>query len=158
MRSERRERWSFARGVAAAACLSALCGCLIVPTPEHGLASGKGAVEPDTLHQFHVGKSTRADVLLRLGEPSERRGNDRVFVYAWEVVRAWWFVGGAGGVGVAGAIPKQKYAAIRFDGAGVVDDVRFVDPSWLRSAATELDAWAGPEAPAPSPEAGEGAR
>jgi outer membrane protein assembly factor BamE (lipoprotein component of BamABCDE complex) len=150
MPSERRATRTLRRAVALSACLAALCGCLIVPTPEHGLISGKGAVEPDTLGEFQVGHSTRADVLLRLGEPSQRRGNDRVFVYSWEVARGWWFVG-AGYSGTGGPIPKQKYAAIRFDDAGVADDVRFVDPSWFQRASKELDEWAGPDAPEPPP-------
>jgi outer membrane protein assembly factor BamE (lipoprotein component of BamABCDE complex) len=153
MPSDRRARATFR--AAFVATLAATTGCLVVPTPEHGLCSGKGAVEPEALDAFRVGRTTRADVLLRLGEPTDRRGNDRVFVYAWEVARGWWFVGG-GYSGAAGPIPKQKYAAIRFDDSGVVDGVLFVDPSWLENASRELDAWAGPDAP-PSKRAG-GAR
>lgn len=151
MRSEPRGAWRIAcRAAGALVPAVALGGCLIIPTPEHGLISGKGAVDAETLDAFRTGRTTRAEVLLRLGEPAERRGDDRVFVYAWEVACGW-FAAGAGYAGVAGPIPKQKYAAIRFDDAGVASDVIVAEGSWLRSATKVLDQWAGPDAPHPKP-------
>ena len=135
----------------APACLAALTGCLVVPLPDdRGLVSGKGAVRPSTLEEFRAGETTRADVLLRLGEPTERRANDRVLVYGWEVARVIGIV--FFGPGLADAVGKQKYAAIRFDDRGIVDDVVFIDPSLMEHASRTLDEWAGPDAPPVPPE------
>jgi outer membrane protein assembly factor BamE (lipoprotein component of BamABCDE complex) len=130
--------------------IAGLAGCLIVPLPEHDLLFGKGAVDVETLDAFRAGRTTRADVLLRLGEPAERRGNDRVFVYGWSVACGWIVVGFGPG-GQVGQIDRPKYAAIRFDEDGVATDVLLAEDWWFTSATTVLDEWAGPDAPPPSP-------
>lgn len=52
-----------------------------IPTPAHG---GYGVVTDETLESLKPGQATRADVLLRLGDPSERIDEDRFFIYRWE--------------------------------------------------------------------------
>ena len=51
--------------------------CLYIPTPEHGVG-----VVPDEAMNFLVpGETTRADVILRFGDPIQRLEEDRFFLY-----------------------------------------------------------------------------
>ena len=63
-----------------------LSGCIIIPTPSHG---GVGVITKETVESFEPGKTTRADVLLRLGDPAKRLEEDRIFVYQWERIHAY---------------------------------------------------------------------
>ena len=139
MPSERRGRRAIARVIFATAVVGGLPGCILLPMPEHGLISGKGGVAEETLAALRSDRATRADVLLRLGEPSERREDDRVFVYGWKVKWGYGFVYFAGGA----TVPKEKYAAIRFDDEAVVADVFLAEPRWLTSARSALEDWVG---------------
>ena len=65
--------------LAAMLMLVSVQGC-ILPVPSETLR----AVEQKTVRDFVPGTSTRADVLLRLGDPSCRGEQDGHFVYAWE--------------------------------------------------------------------------
>jgi hypothetical protein len=132
------------------ACLAVLTGCLILPLSDDAApTSGKAVVRPSALEEFRAGESTRADVLLRLGEPTERRGNDRVFVYGWEVPRVAIIV--FAGPGFATSLGTKKCAAIRFDDRGIVSDAVLIDPSHPANPPRTLDEWAGPDAPPPPP-------
>lgn len=84
-------------------------GCLIIPTPEHG----GSVITEDTINRFQKEKTTRAEVLLLLGDPVERRLEDRYFVYIWQRVAGYWFVG-AYTTGVGGEIPRTHYLCIEF--------------------------------------------
>jgi hypothetical protein len=144
------------RAAILASGLVALTGCLAFPTSETDVLRGKGGVAPQTLQEFLDGRATRADVLVRLGEPWQRRGDDRVFVYEWTAsVEGWIVIVPNGGV-MGGDITKQKYAAIRFDDSGVVQAAQVVERSWSKNSQQTLDDWAGPDAPPPT--AGGGAR
>jgi outer membrane protein assembly factor BamE (lipoprotein component of BamABCDE complex) len=148
--SRRRALHAFALAAAGSAVVAGLPGCLMLPLPEHGLNSGKGAVHPQTLEEFRVGRATRADVLLRLGEPSERRWSDRVFVYGWEAEWGYAFVTWYYG-GTAAPLPTEKYAAIHFDDAGIVDDAVLLEYWFHHPGSHAVDEWAGPDAPRPAP-------
>ena len=69
-----------------------LSGCIIIPTPSHG---GVGVITEETIESFEPGKTTRADILLRLGDPAERLEEDRFFVYQWKRIHGYFFAGGA---------------------------------------------------------------
>jgi hypothetical protein len=67
-----------------------LAGCIPIPTP--------GWVESEiptaTIAAIVPGKTTRADVLLALGDPEDRLGGDTGFVYPWAEVLgtvSFWF-------------------------------------------------------------------
>jgi len=65
-----------------------LSGCMIIPTPSHG---GVGVITKETIESFEPGKTTRADVLLRLGAPAKRlEKEDRFFVYQWMRKNGYW--------------------------------------------------------------------
>jgi hypothetical protein len=61
--------------------LTVINGCVIVPIPSYG---GVGVITQETVESLKPEKSTRADVLHLLGDPSERIEDDRFFVYRWE--------------------------------------------------------------------------
>ena len=67
-----------------------LGGCVIIPTPSHG---GVGVITAKTIESFEPGKTTRADVLLGLGNPAERLEDDRFFVYRWKRLDGYFVVG-----------------------------------------------------------------
>ncbi len=97
-------------------------GCLIlpVPTPEHGLSSGRGEIaEADTAFLV-VGTTTREDVMLRFGEPSASLNSQQTFVYHWQTARGYIFAGlivpiMPGGAADAGAITKDYLFLLEFD-------------------------------------------
>ena len=68
-----------------------LAGCLPVPTVPHGL---EPVPDQETVDSLSPGASTRADVLLRLGEPRHRLDDDRFFLYEWKVAYGYVIVGG----------------------------------------------------------------
>jgi outer membrane protein assembly factor BamE (lipoprotein component of BamABCDE complex) len=70
---------------------TAICanGCipvfLPIPAPPHGVRM----ITEDTVEPLKPGQSTRADVLHLLGDPLERREDDRFFVYGWGITWAY---------------------------------------------------------------------
>ncbi len=68
-----------------------LAGCLPVPTVPHGL---EPVPDQETVDSLSPRASTRADVLLRLGEPRHRLDDDRFFLYEWDVAYGYVIVGG----------------------------------------------------------------
>jgi len=53
-------------------------------------------------------------VLLQLGEPDLVLNRERIFVYRWEMVAAYFAVGGYGG-GAVGPIQRTNFLIIEFD-------------------------------------------
>ena len=151
MRIERRGLRAIALAAFGTAAVADLTGCIALPLPDHRLLSGKGAVPEETIEAMRADHATRADVLLRLGEPSERRENDRVFVYGWQTCWGYMLMFGAGGV----ALRKEKYAAIRFDDQACVADVFLATPRVFHSfrdgvvtpARGVLEEWVARDAP-----------
>jgi len=92
--------------------------CMVVPTPEH---RDHGRVPcDDEKTTFMVRDTTsKEEVLLKLGEPDLVLNKERTFVYRWEMVAAYFFVGGAGG-GAAGPIQRPHFFIIEFDDKNMV--------------------------------------
>jgi len=65
-----------------------LAGCILVPTPPHGLGM---VYDKDSVASMRPGETTRADVLLTLGEPKYRLEDDGFFMYEWSVAYVWLF-------------------------------------------------------------------
>ena len=51
-----------------------ISSCIYIPTSEHG---GESMISDEAMNFFTPGKTTRADVLLRLGKPVQRFEEDR---------------------------------------------------------------------------------
>ena len=64
--------------------------CAYIPTPEHG----RGIIPDEVMNILVSGETTRADVLLRFGDPIQRFEEDRFFLYHWKIITG--YVGGGG--------------------------------------------------------------
>lgn len=87
--------------------MAVISGCAYIPTPEH--SPGKeffSAIPKEAIKLLKPGKTTRAEVLLKFGDPTQRFKQDRFFVYSWELKNGyfvWSF-----GWGTGGAEPTTK--------------------------------------------------
>ncbi|MDP6616373.1 MAG: hypothetical protein QF790_04320 [Gammaproteobacteria bacterium] len=68
-------------------CILLLAGCIYIPTAEHGLISGRAMITDHDIEELEPGITTRADFLLKFGDPGERLENDEIFCYEWERVQ-----------------------------------------------------------------------
>jgi hypothetical protein len=108
------------------------CVLLPIPTPAHG---GYGLITDEELESLKPGQATRGDVLLRLGDPSERIDDDRFFIYQWERTHGyllWAIVLPAPGAGVGDVVASKKlhFLAIEFTADNRLKRSKFIDP-WL---------------------------
>jgi hypothetical protein len=87
--------------------------CIVIPTPEHRI---QGRVPCDDEKTTFMVKDTtsKEEVLLKLGEPDLVLNHERIFVYRWEMVAAYFFVGGYG-AGTGGPIQRTSFLIIEFD-------------------------------------------
>jgi hypothetical protein len=132
-----------------------LSGCImIIPTPSYG---GVGVITKETIESFEPGKTTRADVLLRLGDPAGRLEEDRLFVYQWTRKHGRW---GAGiPVPMVGVIPLGKgdilrshYLALEFTPDNRVKRLKLLDPRFsLFDQHPKLEKWMAEERELPHP-------
>lgn len=123
----------------------ALQGCVVfpVPTPKHGLISGRGEVtEADTVG-FEVGKTTREEVLLRFGEPSATFQDERVFLYHWSTVRGYVVVAWMYDIGnpELSPIPQDYLLLLAFDDSGHLRRFERTSLGFFESGATHVDQW-----------------
>jgi hypothetical protein len=88
-------------------------GCLVIPVDYHA-AGSRHNVSPKSGERLQPGVSTRADVLLALGEPDFSSEDGGRLGYAWTKVKAIWFVGGYGG-GAAGEALRSYVLEVTFD-------------------------------------------
>lgn len=123
----------------------ALQGCVVlpVPTPEHGLISGRGEVtEADTVG-FEVGKTRREEVLLRFGEPSATFQDERVFLYHWSTVRGYVVLAWMYGIGnpQLSHIPQDYLLLLAFDDSGHLRRFERTSLGFFESGAQHVDQW-----------------
>jgi hypothetical protein len=92
--------------------------CVVIPTPEH---RDHGRVPCDEEKTAFMVKDTtkKEEVLLKLGEPDLVLDRERIFVYRWEMVAAYFFVGGYG-AGTGGPIQRSHFLIIEFDDKDIV--------------------------------------
>jgi outer membrane protein assembly factor BamE (lipoprotein component of BamABCDE complex) len=92
--------------------------CVVIPTPEH---RDRGRVPCDDENTTFMMKETtnKEEVLLKLGEPDLVLNQERIFVYRWEMVAAYFFVGGYG-AGTGGPIQRPHFLIIEFDEKNIV--------------------------------------
>lgn len=107
-----------ARAVVLAAALSA-AGCIVTPTVPHTPydTQHRGEIVREDFLAFEPGTTTRADVLLLLGEPDLHFDDDRVFAYVWDEAWLFFAAGGYGG-GAAGEATRHLALMFAFDDAG----------------------------------------
>jgi outer membrane protein assembly factor BamE (lipoprotein component of BamABCDE complex) len=119
--------------VAKLLCISFICaGCIILPIPtkEHYCNTSecnkmlsRRHIPEDRLDFINVGKTTKEEILLKIGEPDWSSNEDNTFEYHWSMVKGYvviiivFFVPYGGASGTANAIPwvKKHYFLIQFD-------------------------------------------
>lgn len=92
------------------ACLAvlALAGCIVLPIPQgEGEVTEGREITPERAASVELGRTSRAEVLERLGEPTAIWLDRRVFVYAWDRVH----------------LKVLWIAAARYTAAGGLEDV-----------------------------------
>jgi hypothetical protein len=94
--------------------------CVILPVPT--LPTGTRVISDEAQQSIKSGTTTRTDVLLTLGDPDERQGDDRFFAYNWRVSYATmaWGVAYCGQCSGAWPLWWDRCFAIEFDPAGTV--------------------------------------
>lgn len=101
-----------------------LSACVVIPTPEHGLRSGRGAISEADMAGLAIGKTTREEVLLRFGEPSSYFDDGGRFIYTWSAKAGYWFEGGSYQTAVVpgddGVIVHKYRVTLEFDEQGVL--------------------------------------
>ncbi len=100
-----------------------LSGCLPIPVLPFGDAENSRQNITDKVPDFIVvGKTTRADVLLLLGDPDRKKDKDERFLYFRQSEEGGiaFLVGGAGRGGVVGTPVSFRVLTLVFDGSGVV--------------------------------------
>jgi hypothetical protein len=128
----------------AALLLGGLVGCVIIPTPEHGLLEGRGKIDAADIAFLRQGETRREEVVLRFGEPDLILDQDAILVYRWEVSHGYWFVGGQGGA-AGGPIGKTYLFMLEFDAGGRLKRFETSGSIW-KSPKVRLDQWTPPEA------------
>ena len=89
-------------------------GCVVIPV---GHQPEVGFVDEKRVAELRASGFSRADVLLRLGEPDRRYLEDRVLGYLWTETIAWVFVGGPGAVGGTD-VWETRILLVEFDADG----------------------------------------
>lgn len=102
-----------------------VAGCIIIPTP--GLDSGETRTNIDkhTPEQFTPGRTTRAEVMLALGEPDAVTPDERKLAYRREKIAAIWLAGGGYGGGAGGSFDTDRYVVAEFDATGRLLKIAF---------------------------------
>jgi hypothetical protein len=137
----------FGRRTATASCLFlilvATSGCVIlpIPTPAHG---GAGVITEESVASLEAGKVTRADVLLKLGDPAERLQEDRFFVYRWELTHGYlmWaisFLGPGAGAGDIHALTGDHFLLVEFLPGNRLRRLKFISPTMFHRTRDQVD-------------------
>lgn len=92
--------------------------CVVIPTPEHR-DHGRVPCDDEKTSFMVKDTTTKEEVLLKLGEPDLVLNHERIFVYRWEMVAAYFFVGGYGS-GTGGPIQRPHFLIIEFDDRNIV--------------------------------------
>lgn len=92
--------------------------CIIVPLPEHR-EEGRVFIRKEMLAFIVTGKTTRADVLLKLGHPDAVAFDEQVFIYEWKPTVGFAAVGGPGAAATT-SINLRHFCLIAFDPANNV--------------------------------------
>ncbi len=111
-----------------------LCvGCLYIPMLDQVTADSRGEIEEEYLELLEVDYTTRAEVVLTLGEPEYAAGGDKFFIYSWErlygvfIICSW-------GYAACGGIPvtKEFFLLIEFDEEGYMTryEIRKRSAAW----------------------------
>jgi hypothetical protein len=133
----------FWRVVTSLLTILAVDGCIVVPTPPHG---GYGIITSESVHFLEPGKTTRAEVLLRFGNPN-LFADPVFFAYRWQRTHAI-----AGTIGGSGEIKRNHYLALEFTPDNRVKRFKLIEPWLVHSPEILLKEWIMESAAAASQE------
>lgn len=115
----RKRRSYFLNLLAVVLLAGCTAGCIVIPTPEFDSGAARANINKKTPRQFEVGKTTRAEVVLTLGEPDAVSPDERKLAYRSEKICGFWAVGGYGSA-AGGPIEKDRYLVAEFNAQGVL--------------------------------------
>ncbi len=125
-------RCSHLPAVIICAAMTVFCiGCIYLPFPVRDL---DGGIPGETTDQFAAGKTTRADVILRIGPPDIRYDRDRLFIYKW-IREAGSFAGLGGG---GNTIRVRRGLCILFDSENRLQSYKYVSEPQMVLSDDEL--------------------
>ncbi len=135
-----------ARGTLMAACMLAcawLAGCVIpIPTPAGDNPASRNNIGDAVPAFIAVGRTTRADVLLALGEPDLASQHGQLYTYVRVSSEGGVVLMVGAGMGAGGAIGSEsmlyRFLTITFDKGGVVASARS-EQTRCRQAQSGLD-------------------
>jgi len=116
--------------------------CIVIPTPEHRI-QGRVPCDNDKTNFMVRDTTSKEEVLLNLGEPDLVLNHERIFVYRWEMVAAYFAVGAYGG-GAVGPIQRTSFLIIEFDDRNKVSRHE-VRGSVLSSRTPSVDSFKSPQ-------------
>ena len=120
--------------------LALMAGCVFIPTPEHGLLSGRGAINEEDMVLLEVGQTTREQVLLRFGEPAAILDDERTLIYYWRVLRGYIVALASVGMNVW-PIGKDYLFLMEFDDKGILKRFERTSLGLMESVAERVDQW-----------------
>ena len=96
-----------------------ITGCIVapIPHPEGPTRMSRSPIGHEKTSSFHPSVTTRADVVLELGEPDFSWDGDRVLCYGWSTSKVNWIVLTCG-AGTNYEQPVNYFLLLEFDGAG----------------------------------------
>lgn len=121
-------------------------GCLYIPTPHHSLLAGRGMIEEATIQHYQPGVTTRAEILLNLGEPDATLSSQSIFVYTWTRTQGYLVMGGYGR-GEILTIGSTSLLLMEFDDRNCLKRVKLSFAGMFSSAMREAADWAADRTP-----------
>jgi outer membrane protein assembly factor BamE (lipoprotein component of BamABCDE complex) len=92
------------------------CAFPTIPTTE----SHRGPIDDESLSFLQVGKTTKEDVLLRLGNPTYCLKDEESFDYCWEILYGGWWFGSPAGGKLEGPVSSKHCLSLEFDKQGIL--------------------------------------
>lgn len=139
-------RLRFLRAAQAALAVLALAGCVMLPLPQgNGPVTEGREIAAERSATIELGRTTRPEVLERLGEPTATWEARRLFVYAWDRVHWKLLVILAGPATAAGGIfdlPTHYMLLVQFDADGRVSRAERCERPGLTRFGAFLREWA----------------
>lgn len=109
-------------------------GCGFAPSQSHQMRGHSAPIDKELLSRLQVDKTTRAEVLLSFGVPTESFENDRFFIYQWDYLYGHFFFVGAGtgqgtvgGGGVGFPVRTGHYLGMEFTPDNLIKRIKHIE-------------------------------
>lgn len=122
--------------------LCAVSGCIVIPTPDKASGTSTRAnIAPDVIETLNQPGVTRADVLLRLANPTSCVNGELYYLYRWKTSDAW------GGVCPYGCIiggeltGTARFLVFEFDEEDLVTSAQLFEAATFNEAREKMRSW-----------------